>query len=145
MLGCLKYITAEQCLFEIEITTEKWKRYKLLSINQILVEVIHTGGETLCSEIYKVINCIWKKEQLPHQWKESIIASIYKKGDEVDCSNYQHIVINFMQNFIKHCSLKINSILTLLSITIMDFGVTDKLLIRFSAFVRYWRKNGSTM
>jgi hypothetical protein len=27
----------------------------------------------------------------------------------------------------------------------VDFDVTDQLLIRFSAFVRYWRKNGSTM
>jgi hypothetical protein len=26
-----------------------------------------------------------------------------------------------------------------------DIDVTDQLLIRFSAFVRYWRKNGSTM
>jgi hypothetical protein len=25
------------------------------------------------------------------------------------------------------------------------FDITDQLLIRFSAFVRYWRKNGSTM
>jgi hypothetical protein len=61
MLGCLKYVPAEPCLFKIEITTEKWKRYKLLSINKILVEVIHAGGETLCSEICNIINCIWKK------------------------------------------------------------------------------------
>jgi hypothetical protein len=27
----------------------------------------------------------------------------------------------------------------------MDFDVTDQLLIRFSAFVRYWEKSGSTM
>jgi hypothetical protein len=33
----------------------------------------------------------------------------------------------------------------LLGIISVDFGVTDQLLIRFSAFVRYWRKNGSTM
>jgi hypothetical protein len=26
----------------------------------------------------------------------------------------------------------------------VGFDVTDQLLIRFSAFVRYWRKNGST-
>jgi hypothetical protein len=25
------------------------------------------------------------------------------------------------------------------------FDITDQLLIRFSAFVRYWRENGSTM
>jgi hypothetical protein len=27
----------------------------------------------------------------------------------------------------------------------VGLDVTDQLLIRFSAFVRYWRKNGSTM
>jgi hypothetical protein len=27
----------------------------------------------------------------------------------------------------------------------VGFDVTDQLRIRFSAFVRYWRKNGSTM
>jgi hypothetical protein len=27
----------------------------------------------------------------------------------------------------------------------VGFDVTDQLLIRFSAFVRYWRKNGSAM
>jgi hypothetical protein len=27
----------------------------------------------------------------------------------------------------------------------VGFDVTDQQLIRFSAFVRYWRKNGSTM
>jgi hypothetical protein len=27
----------------------------------------------------------------------------------------------------------------------VGFDITDQLLIRFSAFVRYWRKNGSTM
>jgi hypothetical protein len=27
----------------------------------------------------------------------------------------------------------------------MDFDLTDQLLIRFFTFVRYWRKNGSTM
>jgi hypothetical protein len=33
----------------------------------------------------------------------------------------------------------------LLGITSVGFNVTDQLLIRFSAFVRYWRKNESTM
>jgi hypothetical protein len=33
----------------------------------------------------------------------------------------------------------------LLGITSVGFDITDQLLIRFSAFVRYWRKNGSTV
>jgi hypothetical protein len=33
----------------------------------------------------------------------------------------------------------------LLGIIIVGFDVTDQLLIRFSSFMGYWRKNGSTM
>jgi hypothetical protein len=33
----------------------------------------------------------------------------------------------------------------LLGIIVVGFNITDQLLIRFSSFVRYWRKNGSTM
>jgi hypothetical protein len=34
---------------------------------------------------------IWNKEELPHQWKESIIVSIHKNGHKTDCSNYRGI------------------------------------------------------
>jgi hypothetical protein len=50
--------------------------------------MIQRRGNTLCSEIHKLINCIWNKEELPEQWKESIIVPIYKKGDKTDCNNY---------------------------------------------------------
>jgi hypothetical protein len=43
------------------------------------------------SEIHKLINCIWSKEELPDQWKESIILPIHKKGDKTDYSNYRGI------------------------------------------------------
>jgi hypothetical protein len=46
------------------------------------VKVIQAGGEILWSEIQKLINYIWNKEELPDQWKESIIATIYWKGDK---------------------------------------------------------------
>jgi hypothetical protein len=45
------------------------------------------GGETLHSEIHKLIKLIWNKEELPHQWKESIVVPINKKGDKTECSN----------------------------------------------------------
>jgi hypothetical protein len=34
-----------------------------------------TLSETLRSEIHKLINSIWKKEELPDQWKESVIVA----------------------------------------------------------------------
>jgi hypothetical protein len=45
----------------------------------------------LHSEIHKLITLIRNKEELPHQWKESIVVPIHKKGDKTDCSNYRGI------------------------------------------------------
>jgi hypothetical protein len=47
------------------------------------------GGKTLHSEIHKLFKLIWNKEKLPHQWKESIVLPVHKKGDKTDCSNYR--------------------------------------------------------
>jgi hypothetical protein len=30
-------------------------------------------------------------EELPQQWKESIVVQIYKNGDKTDCNNYRGI------------------------------------------------------
>jgi hypothetical protein len=53
----------------------------------------------------KFINSIWNKEELPEQWKESIIVSIHKNGDKTDCSNYRGISLlsttyNFLSNIL---------------------------------------------
>jgi hypothetical protein len=53
--------------------------------------LIKAEGETLYSEIHKLICSIWNKEELPQQWKESIIVPIHKKGDKTDCNNYRGI------------------------------------------------------
>ena len=49
------------------------------------------GGRTIRGEIHKLIISIWNKEELPDEWKESIIVHIYKKGDKTDCNNYRGI------------------------------------------------------
>jgi hypothetical protein len=55
---------------------------------EIPAELIQAEGKTFCSEIYKFINSIWNKKELPEQWKEPIIVPTYKKSDKTDCSNY---------------------------------------------------------
>jgi hypothetical protein len=81
----------EPSAFEVQMATENLKRYKSPDIDQIPAKLIKAGGSTICSEIHKLITSIWNKEELPEQWKESIIAPIYKKGDKTDCSNYPGI------------------------------------------------------
>jgi hypothetical protein len=53
--------------------------------------LIKTGSETSYSEIHKLTFSIWNKEELPQQWKESIIIPIHKMGDKTDCNNYPGI------------------------------------------------------
>ena len=78
-------------LLEFEIAIEKLKKYKSPGIDQISAELIQDGGNSLLTEIYKLVLAIWKKEMLPGQWKESIIVPTYKKGEKTNCSNYRGI------------------------------------------------------
>jgi hypothetical protein len=40
-------------------------------------------GETLWSEICKLVNSFWNKEELSDQWKEPIIVPFYKIVDKL--------------------------------------------------------------
>jgi hypothetical protein len=59
------------------------KRYKSPGVDQIPTELIKAGEEKMHSETHKLIKLIWNKEKLPHQWKESIVIPIHKKGDKL--------------------------------------------------------------
>jgi hypothetical protein len=67
---------------EVEFAIRKMKRYKAPGNDQIPAELIQAGGETLHSEIHKLI-LIWK----PHQWKVNC-CTYSQKGDKTECSNY---------------------------------------------------------
>jgi hypothetical protein len=76
---------------EVEIAIAKLKKYKSPGSDEFPAELIQAGGEMLLSAIHKLVNSIWNKEELPNQWKESIIVPIHKKGDKTDCINYRGI------------------------------------------------------
>jgi hypothetical protein len=76
---------------EFEIAIAKLRKYKSPGSDNILAELIQAGGEILLSAIQKLINSVWNKEELPDQWKESIIVPVHKKGDKTDCNNYRGI------------------------------------------------------
>jgi hypothetical protein len=77
----VEQLVAEPSLVKVETAIGKLKSYKFPGTYQILAELIKAGGETLCSEIHKLICSIWNKDELPHQCWESIIVPIYKKGN----------------------------------------------------------------
>ena len=80
----------ESSAFEVEMAIEKLKRQITMywwnpSKND------SSRDRTIRSEIRTLTNSIWNKEELPAEWKESIIVHIYKKGDKRVCSNYSGI------------------------------------------------------
>jgi hypothetical protein len=82
------------------------KSYKSPGVDQNPAELIQAGGETLRSEIHKLIKLIWNKEELPHQWKESIVVPIHTKRaitlTVISIEAYHCCQLH--TNFIKHSS-----------------------------------------
>jgi hypothetical protein len=91
---------------EVEIAIAKLKKYKLPGSDQI-----PAGGEMLLSAIHKLINSVWNKEELPDQWKESIIVPIHIKGDKTDCNNYRGIsLLSISYKVLSNIPLKVKSV-----------------------------------
>jgi hypothetical protein len=67
--------------FNVQITIENLKTYILVSphIDQVLSELIQVGGDTSCSEIHRLINSIWNKEELPQQQKYLLFYLFIKR------------------------------------------------------------------
>jgi hypothetical protein len=52
---------------EVEIAIAKLKKYKSPGSDEIPAELIQVGGEILQSEIHKLINYVWNKEEFPEK------------------------------------------------------------------------------
>jgi hypothetical protein len=57
------------CRLEADFAIAKLKGYKSPGSDQSMAELIQAGGEILLSEIHKLINSVWNKEELPDRSK----------------------------------------------------------------------------
>jgi hypothetical protein len=76
---------------EVEIAIAELKKCKSPGSDQIPAELIQAGGEILLSAIHNFINSIWNKEEMPDQWKESLIVPVHKRDGKTNCNNYRGI------------------------------------------------------
>jgi len=65
-------LVPEPSASEVQMVTQKLNRHKSPTLDQIPAELIKAGSRTTRSEIPKLINSIWNKEQLPEAWKQSL-------------------------------------------------------------------------
>jgi hypothetical protein len=100
--------------------------------------MIKADGRTIRSEIHTFINYISNKEELPEEWKWSIIVPIYKKGKSTIIYNYKGIsVLSTIHNMLSNIPIHIQR--TLLATISVDFDTPGQPLITHSTFVEYSR------
>jgi hypothetical protein len=87
--------------FEIEIDIEKLKEYKSPGSDQIPVELIQAGGETLLSKMHNSLILFGIRKDCLISGRSLLLYQFTKKGNKSDCNNY--LVITAI-NFIQHSS-----------------------------------------
>jgi hypothetical protein len=80
-------------------TEEVLQAFKKLKNNRapgpdgLNAELIKVDDNKLTHRICKVIETVWRTEKISQQWEEGFICPILKKGDRLDCENYQCITL----------------------------------------------------
>src|SRR5664279_1800877 len=91
---------------EVRSVIRRMKTKKAPGIDNITAEEIDAATQdTGLLILHRLCKEIWEQEEMPTEWKRSIIIPIYKKGDRMDCSNYWGI------SLLSHCSKVFSSIL----------------------------------
>lgn len=66
---------------EINAAINKLKNNKAPGEDHIVAELVKNSGEAVKNEVWKLINIIWEKQQMPEEWNTAIICPIFKKGN----------------------------------------------------------------
>ncbi len=82
----------EPSLAEIVTIIKNLKNGKSPGDDGIPPEIFKYGGQKLTRKLYRLIIQIWRSEEIPQQFKDATIVSIYKnKGSRAECGNYRGI------------------------------------------------------
>ena len=76
---------------EVRWAISKLKSGKAPGIDMITAEEIVAAGEMGETVFFELCRKIWVEEQLPEEWKRSVIIPIHKKKDKHLCDNYRGI------------------------------------------------------
>jgi hypothetical protein len=79
------------------------KNNKTASPDSNVAELLKNGRPNLLDVLHEVIQQAWTSETLPKSWTERVFYPVYKifyykKGDKLDCKNYQGICLSNVTN-----------------------------------------------
>ena len=56
-----------------------------------LFKITLNGDPALCRRLLDIVVRIWRRGEVPQQWKDAIIMILHKKNDRTECGNYRGI------------------------------------------------------
>jgi len=69
------------------------KNGKAAGTDEIQVELLKGGGETIEQRLTMLCNKVWDTGEVPTEWKDGIILPPPKKGNLADCNNWRGITL----------------------------------------------------
>jgi hypothetical protein len=70
------------------------KNNNTAGVNSIAAELLKNGGPNLVNTLHELTQQAWTSAILPRSWTEGVLCPMYKKGDKLDCNNYQGICLS---------------------------------------------------
>ena len=76
---------------EVEAAVKSPKPGKSAGVDNIPAELLQAGGETLIDVLLNICNKIWQTGEWPTPWTQSLVITLPKKGNLLQCQNYRTI------------------------------------------------------
>ena len=76
---------------EVEAAVKSLKLGKSSGVDNIPAELLQAGGETMIDVLLNICNKIWQTGEWPTPWTQSLIITLPKKGNLLQCQNYRTI------------------------------------------------------
>ena len=77
---------------EVREAMSGMKSDKAPGVSEVSIDMLRAGGEECLIWILDLLKAVWDKEQIPEDWRKSLIVPIFKKkGGILDCRNYRGI------------------------------------------------------
>ena len=75
---------------EIKASVSQKNNNKAPEMDGITAEILKNGGEKMIDHLKQVIQSVWESE-VPQDWRDVMLVSLYKKGSKSGCSNFRGI------------------------------------------------------
>ena len=85
------WLDQEPDLGEVEKAIGQLSDGKAPGLDLIPGEILKQGGQLLKETLAKFITKLWRKTEIPSDWRNASMITIFKKGDRTDCGNYRGI------------------------------------------------------